>query len=42
LTNLVPLEDEIHLLQAALRSAPDWIAFAVQFDRRAVLDEGIQ
>lgn len=39
--NLVLLEDEIHLSQSALRRASDSVAFAVQFDSRAVLDEGL-
>lgn len=37
--NLVAIEDEIHLPQPALGSAPDRVAAAVQFDDRGILDE---
>ena len=40
-TNLVPIEHEIHLPQAALGSALDRVAAAVQFGDRGVLDEGL-
>lgn len=39
--NRVPLENEMHVPQAAFRSAPDGIAASVQFDDRGVLDESL-
>lgn len=39
--NLFAVENEIHLPKIALRSAPDGVAFVVQFDGSSVLDESL-
>jgi hypothetical protein len=41
LPNLVPVEYEVHLPQAALRSQPNRVLLCAKLDHVGVLDEGL-